>query len=123
MQRHTLLACLRNGGDSRGTGLPAIPLEDNGFNRIDVPIAIFKNAVRIVTISSLSVYVDRTIIDGPLHHKGGPVFAIVDLAIFVPLLIALQRSETRSRTSTGVIPAAGNVSSGLPASALKEGVQ
>ena len=68
-----------------------------------IPIAIFKNAVRIVTISSLSVYVDRTIIDGPLHHKGGPVFAIVDLAIFVPLLIALQRSETGSHGLNGVM--------------------
>ena len=61
-----------------------------------IPIAVFKNAVRIVTISSLTVYVNPAIIDGPLHHKGGPVFAIVDLAIFVPLLIAFQRSETRS---------------------------
>ena len=81
-----------------------------------IPIAIFKNAVRIVTISSLSVYVDRTIIDGPLHHRGGPVFAIVDLAIFVPLLIAFQRSETRSR-GLNVMPAADNVRGDLPPSA------
>jgi exosortase len=79
-----------------------------------VPIAIFKNAVRIVTISSLSAYVDRTIIDGPLHHKGGPVFVVVDLAIFVPLLIAFQRSQTRSHVLTGVMPAAGNIKGGLP---------
>ena len=64
---------------------------------LTIPIAIFKNAVRIVVISSLTAYVDRGIISGPLHHQGGPLFALVDLAIFVPLLIALQRSETRWR--------------------------
>jgi exosortase len=87
-----------------------------------VPIAIFKNAVRIVVLSSLSVYVDRTIIDSPLHHRGGPVFAIVDLAIFVPLLIAFQRSEIRSRRLNGVMPAAGS-SGGLPPSAAKASVR
>lgn len=62
---------------------------------LTIPIAIFKNAVRIVVISSLSAYVDRGIIDGPLHHRGGPVFALVGIALFVPLLLALQRSEMR----------------------------
>jgi exosortase len=69
---------------------------------LTVPIAIFKNAVRIVVISSLSVYVNRSIIDGPLHHNGGPVFAFVGIALFAPLLYALQRSESRSRRKTGM---------------------
>ena len=87
-----------------------------------IPIAIFKNSVRIVVLSSLTVYVDRTIIDSPLHHRGGPVFAIVDLAIFVPLLVAFQWSETRSRGLNGVMPVP-NVSGGLPPSAAKASVQ
>jgi len=61
-----------------------------------IPIAIFKNAVRIVILSSLSVYVNRAILDSPLHHRGGPVFALIGVAIFVPLLYALQKSEIRS---------------------------
>jgi exosortase len=61
-----------------------------------IPIAIFKNAVRIVVISSLSAYVNRAILSGPLHHSGGPVFALVGIALFAPLLVALQRSEIRS---------------------------
>jgi len=60
-----------------------------------VPIAIFKNAIRIVLLATLSVYVNRGIIDSPLHHQGGPVFALIDIAIFVPLLIIFQRLETR----------------------------
>ncbi|MGA2716525.1 MAG: exosortase/archaeosortase family protein [Bryobacteraceae bacterium] len=60
-----------------------------------VPIAIFKNAIRIVLLASLTVYVNRGIIDSPLHHQGGPVFALIDIAIFVPLLALFQRLEPR----------------------------
>ncbi len=64
-----------------------------------IPLAIFKNAVRIVTLSSLGVYVDRSFLYGKLHHEGGLLFAIIALAIFVPLLFALQKSESRAETS------------------------
>jgi exosortase len=63
-----------------------------------IPIAIFKNAVRIVTLSWLGVYVDRSFLYGRLHHQGGILFALIGLAIFVPLLFALQKSESRSQT-------------------------
>ena len=62
-----------------------------------IPIAIFKNAVRIVTLSSLGVYVDRSFLFGRLHHQGGLLFALIALAIFVPLLFFLQKSEIRSQ--------------------------
>ena len=64
-----------------------------------VPIAIFKNGVRIAVIGSLTAYVDRSIINSPLHHNGGPLFALIDLAIFVPLLVIAQRIEARRRAS------------------------
>jgi exosortase len=63
-----------------------------------IPIAIFKNAVRIVTLSSLGVYVDRSFLYGKLHHQGGILFAGIGLAMFVPLLLTLQKSESRSQT-------------------------
>jgi exosortase len=62
-----------------------------------IPIAIFKNAVRIVTISSLGTYVDRDFLYGRLHHQGGLLFALIALGLFVPLLLILQNSEARSR--------------------------
>jgi exosortase len=62
-----------------------------------IPIAIFKNAVRIVTLSWLGVYVDRGFLFGRLHHQGGPLFAFIALAIFVPLLFILQKSESGSQ--------------------------
>ncbi len=59
-----------------------------------IPLAIFKNAVRIVTLSWLGVYVDRSFLFGRLHHQGGILFALIALAIFIPLLFVLQESES-----------------------------
>jgi exosortase len=63
-----------------------------------IPLAIFKNAVRIVTLSSLGIYVDRGFLYGRLHRQGGLLFAVVALALFVPLLLILQQSENRPKT-------------------------
>jgi exosortase len=77
---------------------------------LTVPIAIFKNAVRIVLISALTAYVDPSIINGPLHRHGGPLFALIDLAIFIPPLVFSRRMETRrplcwdSGRDTGAAP-------------------
>jgi exosortase len=62
-----------------------------------VPIVIFKNAVRIVTISWLGVYVDQGFLHGRLHQYGGLPFSLLSLAILAPLLLVLQKSETKER--------------------------
>ena len=36
-----------------------------------LPVAIFKNWVRIVTLSTLAAYVDRSYLTGYLHRYGG----------------------------------------------------
>ena len=62
-----------------------------------VPLAIFKNGVRIVTLTLLAVYVDKSFLTNSLiHKKGGIVFFIMVLAILAPLLWLLRRSEARS---------------------------
>ena len=59
-----------------------------------IPIAIFKNAVRIVVITLLASYVNRAFIDGPFHHKySGLIFAPLDFVLFVPILFALYKLE------------------------------
>jgi exosortase len=63
-----------------------------------IPVAILKNAIRIVTISGLTVYVDSSVIDGPLHHQGGPVFAVVGMVLMAPLLYVLWRPDGRNRS-------------------------
>jgi exosortase len=64
------------------------------FSLLTIPVVIFKNAVRIVTLSCLGVYVDPSFLHGKLHHYGGLPFSLVSLAILLPLLFALQKGET-----------------------------
>ena len=65
-----------------------------------IPITIFKNAVRIVTLSLLSVHVDRSYLEGQLHHEGGIVFFVISLALMAPVLIWLMRTERNRRAET-----------------------
>jgi exosortase len=58
-----------------------------------IPVVIFKNAVRIVILSSLAVYVDRGFLFGNLHHRGGLLFGLIAVAILAVALLILQKSE------------------------------
>jgi exosortase len=62
---------------------------------VTIPIVIFKNAVRIVTISWLGVYVNHDFLYGKLHRNGGLPFSLLAFAILLPLLVLLNRSESR----------------------------
>jgi exosortase len=63
---------------------------------LTVPIVLFKNAVRIVVISTLGAFVDRVFIDGPFHHRyGGLLFTVVGVVLFVLVLAGLQKVERR----------------------------
>jgi exosortase len=71
----------------------------SGWNRLalvlaTIPIAIFKNAVRISVIASLGAYVDRAFLYGRLHRNGGLVFTPLGVALFIAFLTALQRYES-----------------------------
>lgn len=63
---------------------------------LTVPIVIFKNAVRIVAISWLGVYVNRSILVGSLHRSSGLVFSPLALIILASLLFALHKSEQKA---------------------------
>lgn len=65
-----------------------------------LPITVFKNGVRIVSLSLLAIHVDPGYIVGRLHHEGGIVFFLLALAIFMPVVGLLYRFETRSRLAT-----------------------
>jgi len=65
------------------------------FTLITVPIVLFKNAVRIVAISMLGVYVDRRFFYGTLHRHGGLPFSLISLAI-MGLMLALLTRRYRS---------------------------
>ncbi len=58
-----------------------------------VLIAMFKNGIRILTLSLLANYVDRRILESSLHREGGIPFFIVALLLMAPILFFLIRSE------------------------------
>jgi len=63
------------------------------FALLAIPIAIFKNALRIFAISWLGIYVDPGFLHGRLHRYGGLPFSAVAVAMLVPFLFALRRWE------------------------------
>lgn len=60
-----------------------------------LPIAILKNAIRIVALTLLSIHVDPGFLTGQLHHEGGIVFFALALVATVPILVLLRSLETR----------------------------
>ena len=65
------------------------------------PIGALRNAVRILAVSLLTIHVDRTIIEGPLHRRGGPPFFVLSLIPLFLILAILRRSEHTSSTKPG----------------------
>jgi exosortase len=61
-----------------------------------LPVTIFKNGLRIVTLSLLASYVDPVFITGHwLHRSGGIPFFMVGLILLAPVLWILRRVEVR----------------------------
>jgi exosortase len=63
---------------------------------LTVPLSVIKNAVRIVTLTLLALYVDPSFLTGHLHHDGGFVFFLIALALIYPLWRWLYKSEQRN---------------------------
>lgn len=60
------------------------------------PIAIIKNGIRIVTLSSLALYVDQSFLtNSMLHRKGGIIFFFIALLLLLAILWLLRKSERR----------------------------
>ena len=59
-----------------------------------LPITIFKNGIRIVTLSLLGAYVDHRILEGAVHSRGGIPFFVVALSLLGVVLWFLIRSES-----------------------------
>ncbi len=72
----------------------------SSLNRIllvifSVPIAIFKNGVRIVGLTLSTIYVDHRVISSNFHRKGGyPVF-ILALSMLMAIVTLMRKLEKR----------------------------
>lgn len=74
---------------------------------VTVPLVILRNGLRIVTLSGLALYVSQGFLYGRLHHYGGLVFSLLDVAVLAPLLLRLHGAEHRGRETPK--PASANV--------------
>ena len=76
---------------------------ETGWRRIILalcvfPIAVFKNGLRIVSLSLLGAYVNVRFIEGHwLHRSGGIPFFVVALLLLVPIVWGLRRAERKAR--------------------------
>jgi exosortase len=58
------------------------------------PVTVFKNSLRIVTLSLLGAYVDPAFLTGHwLHRSGGIPFFVAGLVLLAPVLLGLRKIE------------------------------
>ncbi|MEN6466973.1 MAG: exosortase/archaeosortase family protein, partial [Syntrophaceae bacterium] len=63
---------------------------------LTIPLTMFKNGIRIATLSILSIHVDPRIIQSSLHRDGGIPFFIVALCLMAPVLFWLRRGDIKA---------------------------
>jgi exosortase len=69
------------------------------FVLVCIPVAMFKNAVRIVGLTLLAIYVSPGwLTNSRLHSEGGALFFMLGLAVMAPLLLLLRKSEVKKST-------------------------
>lgn len=61
-----------------------------------IPLTMFKNGIRITTLSLLSIHVDPRIIQSSLHREGGIPFFILALCFMAPILLVLRRGDVKT---------------------------
>lgn len=64
---------------------------------LTIPVAMFKNAVRITTLTIMSIHIDPRIIQSSLHREGGIPFFVMGLLLLAPVLFFLRKSELKMR--------------------------
>jgi exosortase C (VPDSG-CTERM-specific) len=69
-----------------------------------LPLALARNAFRILVLGELCVHIGPEMIDSPIHHHGGPLFFALSLLPFGLLLYWLRRGERTVRTTVKVEP-------------------
>jgi len=58
-----------------------------------LPLAIFKNGLRVFTLAVLGAYVSPEVLNSPLHHQGGVLFLAVSLLGIFALIWLMGKAE------------------------------
>jgi exosortase C (VPDSG-CTERM-specific) len=61
-----------------------------------IPLGIFRNAFRIVTLGWLCTHYGPEMIHSPIHHRGGPVFFAISLLPLLAMLVAFRMLGKRA---------------------------
>lgn len=61
-----------------------------------IPLGIFRNAFRILTIGWLCVHHGADMIHSPIHHRGGPVFFAISLLPLLAMLMVFRMLGKRA---------------------------
>jgi exosortase len=69
-----------------------------GLLLLGLLLSVVKNAIRIATLTLLSIYVDPGFLTGRLHHEGGFVFFFLALLLLWPVFLWLERSDKPRRS-------------------------
>ena len=60
-----------------------------------VPLVVVKNAIRIVTLSLLALYVNPSFLNGSLHQRGGMLFFLIAVTMLIPIVTVMRWLERR----------------------------
>ena len=72
-----------------------------------IPITMFKNGIRIVSLTLLGTYVDsRILTNSTLHTDGGILFFVLALMLMAPILYVLRKGEKEKVMREGKLPLA-----------------
>jgi exosortase len=63
---------------------------------LTIPLTMFKNGIRITTLSIMSIHIDPRIIQSSLHREGGIPFFILALCLMAPILFWLRRTDIKA---------------------------
>jgi exosortase C (VPDSG-CTERM-specific) len=76
------------------------PWQRTALTLLVIPLGIFRNAFRIVTLGWLCTQYGPEMIHSPLHHRGGPVFFVISLIPLLAMLVIFRLMGKRSRNET-----------------------
>lgn len=66
------------------------PWQRTTLTLLVIPLGIFRNAFRIVTLGWLCTHYGAEMIHSPLHHRGGPVFFAISLLPLLAMLVIFR---------------------------------